>query len=67
MNLWERIIDNLFDDSQSSLVVLPSFSKKLGDASEDQGEWFHEDIKEMENRYKGQWNINMTDDYCHFT
>jgi hypothetical protein len=31
---------------------------------EEQGEHFHQDIKEMERRYQGQWNVNMVGDYC---
>jgi hypothetical protein len=27
--------------------------------SEEQGERFHQDIKEMEWRYQGRWNVNM--------
>lgn len=34
----------------------------LGSVSEEQGERFHQDIKER--RYQGLWNINMLADYC---
>jgi hypothetical protein len=27
--------------------------------SEEQGERFHKDIKEMERRYQGRWNVNV--------
>lgn len=36
----------------------------LGSVSEEQGKRFHQDIKEMERRYQGLWNINMLADYC---
>jgi len=36
----------------------------LGDYSEEQGERFHQDIKEMERRYQGRWDINMMADFC---
>ena len=36
----------------------------LGSMSEDQGERFYQDIKEMERRYQGRWNTNMLADYC---
>ena len=39
------------------------FSETLGAVSEEQGERFHQDIKEME-RCQGRWNINMMGDYC---
>ena len=31
---------------------------------EEQGERFHQNICEMESRYKGRWNANMMADYC---
>lgn len=43
---------------------LKSFPENLRDMSEEQGEKFHQDIKEMERRYQGQWNVTMLADYC---
>ncbi|GBM54526.1 hypothetical protein AVEN_198044-1 [Araneus ventricosus] len=43
---------------------LDHFSKNLGAVSEEQGERFHQDIKEMERRYQGKWNVSMIADYC---
>lgn len=43
---------------------LDYFPANLGDVSEEQGERFHQDIKEMERRYQGRWNVNMIADYC---
>jgi hypothetical protein len=43
---------------------LSYFPENLGAVSEEQGERFHQDIKEMERRYQGQWNVNMIADYC---
>jgi hypothetical protein len=40
------------------------FPENLGAVSEEQGERFHQDIKEMKRRYQGQWNLNMMDDHC---
>ncbi|GBN71088.1 hypothetical protein AVEN_129436-1 [Araneus ventricosus] len=40
------------------------FPKNLGEVSEEQGERFHEDIKEMKRRYQGKWNVSMIADYC---
>jgi hypothetical protein len=31
--------------------------------SEEQGVLFHQDIKEIERRYQGRWNVNMMGDY----
>ncbi|GBO10078.1 hypothetical protein AVEN_47977-1 [Araneus ventricosus] len=43
---------------------LEYFSENLGAVSEEQGERFHQDIKEMERRYQGKWNVSMIADYC---
>lgn len=40
------------------------FPENLGAVSEEQGERFHQDVKEMERRYQGRWNVNMIADYC---
>ena len=36
----------------------------MGDVSDEQGERFHQDIKVMEERYQGRWDIKMMADYC---
>lgn len=43
---------------------LDYFPENLGDYSEEQGERFHQDIKLMEKRYQGRWDVNMLADYC---
>ncbi|GFX46376.1 uncharacterized protein TNCV_238381 [Trichonephila clavipes] len=43
---------------------LDYFPENLGAVSEEQGERFHQDIKEMERRYQGRWNVSMMADYC---
>jgi len=43
---------------------LEFFPKNLGDVSDEQGERFHQDIKQMEQRYQGFWNESMMGDYC---
>ncbi|KYN14472.1 hypothetical protein ALC57_13323 [Trachymyrmex cornetzi] len=43
---------------------LSFFPQNLGDVSEEQGERFHQDIKNMERRYQGRWNSHMLADYC---
>jgi hypothetical protein len=40
------------------------FAENLGSWNEGQGERFHKDVKEIERRYQGRWNINMLADYC---
>lgn len=40
------------------------FPENLGAFSEEQGERFHQDLKDVERRYQGGWNINMMADYC---
>ena len=43
---------------------LSSFPENLGSVSDEQGERFHQDIKIMEERYQGHWDVNMMADYC---
>ena len=40
------------------------FPENLGSMSDEQGERFHQDIKEMETRYQGRWDAVMMADYC---
>ncbi|KAI6656196.1 hypothetical protein LOD99_1529 [Oopsacas minuta] len=40
------------------------FPENLGAVSEEQGERFHQDIKTMETRYQGRWDVHMMADYC---
>jgi len=44
--------------------ILDRFPENLGDFSEEQGERFHQDIKVMEDRYQGRWDIHMMADHC---
>ena len=43
---------------------LDRFPENCGDVSDEQGERFHQDIKEMETRYQGRWDARMMTDYC---
>ena len=38
---------------------LDYFPKNICDYSEEKGERLHQDLKEMERRYQGRWDINM--------
>lgn len=40
------------------------FANNNGDESDEQGERFHQDIKEMEQHYQGFWDERMLGDYC---
>ena len=40
------------------------FPENLGAVSEEQGERFHQDIKIIETRYQGRWDVHMLADYC---
>ena len=42
---------------------LDNFPENLRDYSEEQGERFQQDIKEMERRHQGRWNTNMMADF----
>lgn len=41
-----------------------SFPENLSDFGEEQEERFHQDIKTVEERYQGRWDIHMMVDYC---
>ena len=43
---------------------LDFFPNNLGDFSEEQGERFHQDIKDVEKRYQGRWDKFMLEDFC---
>ena len=43
---------------------LDRFPANCGNVSDEQGEHFHQDIKEMETRYQGRWDARMMADYC---
>jgi hypothetical protein len=43
---------------------LDYFPQNCGDYSEEQGERFHRDIRVMEERYQGRWDVNMLADCC---
>ena len=42
---------------------LRNFKENMGAYSEEQGERFHQDLKEFERRYQGQYNENIMGDY----
>jgi hypothetical protein len=43
---------------------LDHFPPNLGAVSEEQGERFHQDLKDVERRYQGRWDVNVMADYC---
>ena len=40
------------------------FPENNEDLRKEQGERFHQDLKEFESRFQGRWGINMLVDYC---
>ena len=40
------------------------FPENLGSMIDEQGERFHQDMKEMDTRYQGRWDAVMMADYC---
>ena len=40
------------------------FPEYLGSMSDEQGEKFHQDLKEMETRCQGRWDVVIMTDYC---
>ncbi|KDR07015.1 hypothetical protein L798_03272, partial [Zootermopsis nevadensis] len=43
---------------------LDFFPSNCGAVSDEHGEWFHQDITAMEQRYKSKWSAAMLADYC---
>jgi len=43
---------------------LSHFPENLDAASEEEGKRFHQDIKEMDQRYQSGWKVKMIVDYC---
>ena len=43
---------------------LDRFPDCLGDVSDEQGEQFHQELRTMEDRYRGCWDTHMMADYC---
>ncbi|GBN00049.1 hypothetical protein AVEN_192955-1 [Araneus ventricosus] len=44
------------DELKSSFPTLPY--------SEEQGERLHQDVRDIERRYQGRWDVDMLADYC---
>lgn len=42
------------------------FPQNLGDESDEHGERFHQQMKMIESRYQGFWDVAMMGDYCWF-
>jgi hypothetical protein len=72
---YEQVVNNMLEKykvlgCKMSLKLhfvfshLDQFPENLGAVSEEQGERFHQYIKEMERRYQGQWSVSMMADYC---
>ena len=71
---FEEVVQNMIDAYQRlganmSIKVhflhnhLDRCPANCGDVSDEQGERFHQDIKEMETRYQGKWDAGMIVDY----
>jgi hypothetical protein len=43
---------------------LDYFPPNLGAISEEQGERFHQDLKDVERCYQGRWDVNIMANYC---
>ena len=44
-------------------IHLDEFKENIGGYSEEHGERFHQDILDVERRYRGQYNERIMDDY----
>ena len=72
---YVKVVDELTDSFQQLGALMSGkmhflrshldyFQDNCGDYSEEQGERFHQDIRVMEERYQGRWNVNFLADYC---
>jgi hypothetical protein len=72
---YEQVVNNMLEKykvlgCKMSLKLhflfshLDQFPENLGAVSEEQGERFHKDIKEMERRYQGRWSVSIMAYYC---
>ena len=72
---YKELVANLlssFEDIGAKMSIkvhflhsyLDRFPENLGTLSDKQGERFHQDVKEMEERYQGRWDAVMLPDYC---
>ena len=43
---------------------IDNFPENLGSYSAEQGERFHQDVRDMERWYQGRWGVTMLEDYC---
>ena len=74
-HIYKEIVNKMFGNFRilginMSIKVpfLPSHLDRIlenvGDVSDEQDEQFDQDIKTMEERYQGRWDIKMIPDYC---
>ena len=72
---YKELVANLlssFEDIGAKMSIkvhflrshLDRFPENLGALSDEQGERFHQDIKEIEEWYQGRWDAVMLADYC---
>ena len=47
-----------------STLIWTFLRENLGNASDEHGERFHQDISLIEKGFKGKWNTGMLADYC---
>ena len=53
-----------YEHKSTQFSHLDQFPDNLGDHTDKQGERLHQNLKVMEDRYKGRWDISMLADYC---
>lgn len=64
MNCYQRLGCNMSLKLHFLHSHLSFFPKNAVDVSDEHGERFHQDISNMENRYKGKWSPAMLADFC---
>jgi len=61
---FQKLGARMSDKMQFLRSHLDYFPQNCGDLSKEQGERFHQDIRVMEERYQGRWDVNFLADYC---
>ena len=64
LNHFEKLGCNLSIKLHFLHSHLDFFPVNLGDYSEEHGEKFHQEMKNIEDRYYGKWSVSMLADYC---
>ena len=64
LTVFRNLVRNMSVNVHYLFSHMDRFPENLGSMSDEQGERFYQDPKEMETRYQGRWDTVMMADYC---